>query len=66
MASNPCERGGRLYVADRRDKIWTEQESPQLVREESAPLLTKPYLPDKASPGRWQPVKAARREAGAR
>jgi integrase len=26
VASNPCERGGRLYVADRRDKIWSEQE----------------------------------------
>lgn len=26
IASNPCERGGRLYVADRRDKIWTEQD----------------------------------------
>ncbi|MGY3289945.1 hypothetical protein ACVWWP_003012 [Bradyrhizobium sp. LM3.6] len=25
ITSNPCERGGRLYVADRRDKIWTEQ-----------------------------------------
>jgi len=24
--SNPCERGGRLYVADRRDKIWTEED----------------------------------------
>ena len=35
IASNPSERGGRLYVADRRDKIWTEQESPQLVREEA-------------------------------
>ena len=23
---NPCERGGRLYVADRRDNIWTEQD----------------------------------------
>jgi integrase len=26
IASNPCERGGRLYVADRKDKIWTEQD----------------------------------------
>ncbi|UGX89722.1 tyrosine-type recombinase/integrase (plasmid) [Bradyrhizobium barranii subsp. barranii] len=26
ITSNPCERGGRLYVADRRDKIWTEQD----------------------------------------
>jgi hypothetical protein len=25
ITRNPCERGGRLYVADRRDKIWTEQ-----------------------------------------
>ncbi|WP_247321155.1 hypothetical protein [Bradyrhizobium sp. 141] len=26
ITNNPCERGGRLYVADRRDKIWTEQD----------------------------------------
>lgn len=26
IASNPCERGGRLYVADRTDKIWGEAE----------------------------------------
>ncbi|MBR1033239.1 tyrosine-type recombinase/integrase [Bradyrhizobium liaoningense] len=26
ITSNPCERGGRLYVADRKDKIWTEQD----------------------------------------
>lgn len=26
IAINPCERGGRLYVADRKDKIWTEQD----------------------------------------
>jgi integrase len=26
ITTNPCERGGRLYVADRRDKIWTEQD----------------------------------------
>jgi len=26
IATNPCERGGRLYVADRRDKIWSEQD----------------------------------------
>lgn len=26
ITSNPCERGGRLYVADRRDKIWSEQD----------------------------------------
>jgi integrase len=26
ISVNPCERGGRLYVADRRDKIWTEQD----------------------------------------
>lgn len=25
IATNPCERGGRLYVADRKDKIWTER-----------------------------------------
>lgn len=26
ITTNPCERGGRLYVADRKDKIWTEQD----------------------------------------
>jgi integrase len=26
IATNRCERGGRLYVADRRDKIWTERD----------------------------------------
>jgi integrase len=26
ISINPCERGGRLYVADRRDNIWTEQD----------------------------------------
>jgi hypothetical protein len=26
ISTNPCERGGRLYVADRRGKIWTEQD----------------------------------------
>jgi integrase len=26
IATNPCERGGRLYVADRKDKIWTEKD----------------------------------------
>jgi integrase len=24
ISVNPCDKGGRLYVADRRDKIWTE------------------------------------------
>jgi integrase len=26
IATNPCERGGRLYVADRKDNIWTEED----------------------------------------
>lgn len=26
ITTNPCERGGRLYVADRKDKIWTERD----------------------------------------
>jgi integrase len=26
IAANPCERGGRLYAADRKDKIWSEQD----------------------------------------
>ena len=24
ISTNPCERGGRLYAADRADKIWSE------------------------------------------
>lgn len=31
IATNPCERGGRLYVADRKDKIWTEQDIPAVL-----------------------------------
>src|SRR6476659_4219227 len=31
ITSNPCERGGRLYVADRRDKIWGEQDIAALI-----------------------------------
>jgi hypothetical protein len=26
ISANPCERGGRLYAADRRDKVWTEED----------------------------------------
>lgn len=26
IANNPCERGGRLYAADRKDNIWGEQQ----------------------------------------
>jgi integrase len=28
---NPCERGGRLYAADRGDKIWTEADVARLL-----------------------------------
>jgi integrase len=31
IASNPCERGGRLYSADRSDKIWTEADVARLL-----------------------------------
>jgi integrase len=31
IASNPCERGGRLYAADRADKIWTEADVARLL-----------------------------------
>jgi integrase len=31
ITSNPCERGGRLYVADRIDKIWGEQDIAALI-----------------------------------
>jgi hypothetical protein len=26
ITTNPCEKGGRLYAADRTDKVWGEQE----------------------------------------
>jgi hypothetical protein len=26
IAINPCEKGGRLYAADRTDKVWREPE----------------------------------------
>ena len=26
IASNPCEGGGRLYTADRTDKVWTDED----------------------------------------
>jgi integrase len=31
ISSNPCERGGRLYAADRADKIWTEADVARLL-----------------------------------
>jgi integrase len=31
IATNPCERGGRLYAADRTDKFWGEQEIASLL-----------------------------------
>jgi hypothetical protein len=31
ITTNPCERGGRLYVADRADKLWGEQEIAALL-----------------------------------
>jgi integrase len=31
IAVNPCEKGGRLYVADRRDNVWSEQDIASLL-----------------------------------
>ena len=31
IGSNPCERGGRLYVAERADRIWTENDVARLL-----------------------------------
>ena len=31
ITTNPCERGGRLYMADRTDKLWGEQEIAALL-----------------------------------
>lgn len=34
ISINPCERGGRLYGADRADKVWTEDDlSPEISHE---------------------------------
>ena len=32
IAVNPCERGGRLYSAGRRDKVWSEKISQPFSR----------------------------------
>ena len=31
IETNPCEKGGRLYAADRTEKVWSEQEIGALV-----------------------------------
>ena len=33
IATNPCEKGGRLYAADRTDKVWGEQEIAALLKQ---------------------------------
>ena len=38
IAVNPCERGGRLYSADRRDRVWTEQDIAALLATTSKEL----------------------------
>lgn len=38
IATNPCERGGRLYVADRKDKIWTEQDIAAILADASSEI----------------------------
>ncbi|MHC2332774.1 tyrosine-type recombinase/integrase [Bradyrhizobium sp. USDA 4454] len=38
IASNPCERGGRLYAADRKDNIWGEQQIAALLETASAEI----------------------------
>jgi integrase len=35
ITTNPCEKGGRLYVADRKDKLWGEAEIAALLSEAS-------------------------------
>ena len=32
ISVNPCEKGGRLYAADRRDKIWREEDIGALLK----------------------------------
>ncbi|MGH6717505.1 MAG: hypothetical protein ACREDC_15065, partial [Bradyrhizobium sp.] len=31
IATNPCERGGRLYSNNRRDQVWSEQDVAALL-----------------------------------
>ncbi|MET4803768.1 site-specific integrase [Bradyrhizobium sp. LB11.1] len=38
IATNPCERGGRLYAADRKDKIWSEQDIAAVLSVASAEI----------------------------
>ena len=38
IANNPCEKGGRLYSADRTDKVWGEQEIAALLASASAEI----------------------------
>jgi integrase len=40
IAVNPCEKGGRLYVAYRRDKIWSEEEIAALLSVASENIRT--------------------------
>jgi integrase len=38
IATNPCEGGGRLYTADRTDKIWEDADVAALLKEASPEL----------------------------
>lgn len=38
ISVNPCERGGRLYEADRADKVWTPEQIKQFLGVASEPL----------------------------
>jgi integrase len=38
IATNPCERGGRLYAADRTDKVWGEPEIAAVLSVASADI----------------------------
>ena len=38
MSGNPCERGGRLYVADRKDNVWSEQDIAGILSVASAEI----------------------------
>jgi integrase len=38
IANNPCERGGRLYVANRTDKVWSERDIAAILSVASAEI----------------------------
>jgi hypothetical protein len=45
ITANPCEKGGRLYAADRTDKFWGETEIGALLAVASDEIPTLAAVP---------------------